>query len=166
MSWLGDALRRVRVRGLREGTVQRGRVEATEHDTKDSVERWQDYGFSAQPVDGHGLRINLAGAQFLLRLDRPAERPKLEAYEVTVWHKEGHSITLKAGGVVEVDCEVYRVKAPGGVEFDTPEVKMSGSATAAGTVTGQADVVAGDKSVLEHRHRDVQTGTDNSGTMV
>jgi len=92
------------MRGLVEGkVVQAARIEASENDAKDGAERWQDYGFAGNPVEGQGLVFHVDGHTIVVRMDRTAERPKLAAYEVALWHKEGHRITLKAGGVVEVN---------------------------------------------------------------
>lgn len=154
MSWLGNLLRRARLRGLVEGKVQRVRAEALDDDAKDEVERWQDYGFSAQPVDGQGLVINAGGHTIVLRMDRIAERPALAAYEVTVWHKEGHKVTLKAGRLVQVDCDELVVNASTRVALNTPQVTMPTSLVLAG------------KELAGHRHGGVTIGGSNTGANV
>lgn len=137
---------RTRMRGLKEGTVQRVRVEASDIDGKDDVERFQDYGFAANPVYGQGLSLHIGGHTITLRMDRLAERPQLAPYEVSVWHKEGHHVTLRNGKVVEVECATLRVNATTEVEFLTPKVKHNG-------------VEIGEK----HAHGSVLHGGDNSG---
>lgn len=176
--WLGDLLRRARIRGLVEGKVQRGRTEATEHDAKDDAERWQDYGFAAQPVEGQGLVLNVAGHTIVLRMDRIAERPQLAAYEVSIWHKEGHRVTLKAGKLVQVDCDELvinasvrteinspsvTVNASSGVALNTPLVDASDDLVIGGTGTADIDVVAAGVSLVNHPHGGVRMGTDTSG---
>jgi phage baseplate assembly protein V len=162
-------LRRARIRGLKEGQVQRGRSEATENDVKDDAERFQDYGFSGNPVDGQGLVLTVDGHTIVVRMDRLAERPQLAAYEVAVWHKEGHKITLKDGKVIQVDCDTYRVNAAVKVEFNTPLVTNSGDVTAeggvnaVGRVTGQAGVTGAGIDLEDHGHDEVEQGTDVSG---
>lgn len=126
MEWLANLIRRARLRGLVEGGVQKVRAEALEHDAKEAAERWQDYGFTANPVDGQGLVINVAGHTIVLRMDRLAERPQLAAYEVAVWHKEGHKVTLKAGGVVQVDGQELIVNASTRVVLNSPSVIVNG----------------------------------------
>lgn len=142
---LDNLLRRARLRGLQEGPVQRARAESLESDAKDDAERFQDYGFSANPVEGQGLVINVAGHTIVLRMDRLAERPRMAAYEVVVWHKEGHRITLKAGGLVEVDCTRLVVNASGQIDLNTPTTNISGALNVAGntTVGGSASVAGG-----------------------
>lgn len=148
MSWFANLLRRARIRGLAEGKVQRARAEALEDDAKDEAERWQDYGFAANPVDGQGLVINAGGHTVVIRMDRIAERPQLAAYEVAVWHRDGGRITLKAGGVVQIECTELQVTASTGVTMDTPSL-----------------VVAG-KELVDHLHSGVVSGGDNSGPNV
>lgn len=156
--WIGALLRRARMRGLREGLVQTVRVEALEHEAHDDAERWQDYGFAGNPVDGQGLKISFGGHTVVLRLDRIAERPQLAAFEVAVWHKEGHMVRLRDGGLVQVDCQRLVINASASVAINSPEVTMSGDLSAAGRASA-ADVVAtsslkvAGKEMHEHRHR-------------
>jgi phage baseplate assembly protein V len=184
---LDNLLRRARLRGLQEGQVQRARAESVESDAKDDAERFQDYGFTANPVDGQGLVINVAGHTIVLRMDRLAERPRMAAYEVAVWHKEGHRITLKAGGLVQVDCTKLVVNASGQVDINTPTTNISGvlhvggnttvggSASVAGSTSVGADLsVAGNStstgnvsgagvSLSTHTHGGVQNGNSSTG---
>lgn len=126
----------VRVRGLVEGVFQRARLESDGAHARDGALRPQDYGFAANPVDGEGLKLEVGGHTILLRVDRTAERPQLPAYEVAVWHQEGHMVRLRAGRVVQVDCDQYVVNASAGVVLNTPSVSASGSVIATGDVVG------------------------------
>ena len=168
MSLPGVFLRRARIRGLKEGRVQTARIEALENDVKDAVERWQDYGFACNAVEGQGLVINAGGHTIVLRMDRIAERPQLAAYEVSVWHKEGHNVTLRNGKVVEVNCDTFRVTAAVKVELNTPVVAMSAKATVGDTLGVTARVTAGfvtsaGKSLDGHTHNETGgvTGPNN-----
>lgn len=170
MSWL----RWVRVRGLIEGPFQKGRVEGLGEEARDASERPQDYGFAAMPVDGEGLRLEVGGHTIILRMDRTAERPQLAAFEVAVWHKEGHMVRLRAGRVVQVDCDhylvntrQYTVNASAGAAFNTPAVSASGDVTAAASVQGQTVQAAtslkvSGREVLGHNHGNVQNGAGNT----
>lgn len=179
MSMLGALLRRARIRGLVEQLVQRARVESTEHDAKEDAERFQDYGFAANPVDGQGLVLNVAGHTIVLRMDRLAERPELAAHEVTVWHKEGHRVTLKAGRLVHVECDTLQVDASVGVEINTPTLTVNAddqvalntpNVAASDTVTSptvaatSSLTVQGDE-VFEHRHFGVDRGSQYTDPM-
>lgn len=119
-------LRRARLRGLIEGLVQKVRVEATEGDTKDAAERFQDYGFAANPVDGQGLKIDVDGHTIVIRMDRLGERPQLGAHEVTVWHKEGHRLTLKAGREIHVQGARLIVDMDEAVAINAPTFTHNG----------------------------------------
>ncbi len=168
-------LRRARIRGLKEGQVQRGRSEAMENDVKDDAERFQDYGMASNPVDGQGLVLTVDGHTIIVRMDRLTERPQLAAYEVAVWHKEGHKITLRDGKLIEVDCDTLKVNAAVKVEFNTPlvtnsgshstagNVTIGGSATAVGRVTGQAGVTGAGIVLETHHHNNTQPGAGLSG---
>ncbi len=86
----------------------------------------------------------------MIRLDRIAERPQLDAFEVAVWHHEGHFVKLKAGKVVEVNCDdlivtaavsvritspTVEIDASGGVNVSTPTLAASAAITAGTNVT-------------------------------
>lgn len=186
MSWFSNLLRRARIRGLAEGKVQRGRTEALDDDAKDDAERWQDYGFAGHPGDGQGLVINADGHTVIIRMDRIAERPQLDAYEVAVWHKEGHFVKLKAGKVVELSCDdliisaavsvritspLVQVDASGSVSLNTPTVAASAAVTAgsrvdAPTMAAGSSLQVQGKEMHEHRHNGVDTGSGTSGPPV
>ncbi len=170
---LGQLLRRSRLRGLVEGLVQRVRAESLEHDAKDDAERFQDYGFTANAVDGQGLVLNVGGHTIVLRMDRLAERPQLPAYEVAVWHREGHMVRLKAGKVVQISCDhlvvdaaadvvinspSVTVNASTGVTLATPQVTATEDVTVGGTATAAVDVVAAGISLVGHTHGNVDNG--------
>ena len=176
----GVFLRRARIRKLAEGLVQSARVEALENDAKDDAERFQDYGYASNAVDGQGLVITAGGHTIVLRMDRLAERPRLAAYEVSVWHKEGHNVTLRAGKLVEVNCDTFRVNAAVKAEFNTPLLSASAQATVGATlaVTGgisgagtanlagrltASGVTADGKQLDGHTHNEtgVVTGVNN-----
>lgn len=171
-------LRWARVRTLAEaseqtGPVQSGRVEVNEAEARDGVPRPQDYGFAAQPVDGSGLRIEAGGHTIILRLDRTAERPALAAYEVCVWHKEGHRVTLKAGRVVQVDCDeyivntkTYKVSAEDGVEFNTESIQAIGATLEVDAIKAASSLKVANVEVLGHAHAVPPGGGGSSGPMV
>lgn len=123
-------LRRARMRGLKEGKIQTARIEATENDSKDAVERHQDYGFAGNPVDGEGLVLHIDGHTVIIRKDRIAERPQLAAFEVAVWHKEGHKMTFKDGKLIEVECDDFVIKAKNSIKFTTKTLTVQASTKA------------------------------------
>jgi phage gp45-like len=132
--------------------VQTVRAEALDIDAKDDAERWQDYGFSANPVEGQGLVINAGGHTVVVRMDRIAERPALAAFEVAVWHREGHMVRLRAGQVVEVNCAELRINATTRVRIDTPELDVV-----------QPSLKVGGKQHHNHTHPGVTSGPSSTG---
>ena len=164
MSWmgqLGDMLRRARLRALVDGAIGHVRAEAFGDKAHDDAERFGDYGFASHPVDGQGLILTIGGMTVVLRMDRLAERPALAAYEVALWHKEGHYVRLGAGGVVEVHGATQVViNASAGVTLNTPETTINGHLT----VTGDAQIAG--KSFVGHVHGGVASGGAVSGVPV
>lgn len=166
-----NLVRRVRIRGLIEGLVQRASLAGFDADARDQAERFQDYGFAANPVDGEGLRIEVGGHTFILRMDRLADRPRLDAYEVSVWHKDGHHVTLRSGRIVDVECDQLNIKARVGMNIETPTLALQGNQVTSGTATAQvvvgvANVTANGISFVDHNHGGVQRGlsrTDGPG---
>jgi len=156
MSMMG-LLRRALMRGLKDGGVQKVRVEVFDDQTRDGVERWQDYGFAGNPGDGQGLVIEAGGHTVVLRMDRAGERPQLDAYEVAVWHKDGHHVILKAGRQVEVVADQVTVKA---------NMRVEGDIDCTGTVNGAVDVTFAGISGKAHGHGGVESGPDISGPPV
>lgn len=187
MSWLGNLVRRARLRGLVDGKVQTVRAESLENLAHDKAERHQDYGFAGNPVDGQGLVMHLDGDTLVIRLDRLAERPGLAPLEVAVWHSEGHMVKLKAGRVVEVTCDSLIVNASADVTINTPvmtvnasdqvtlatplvsattDLDVGGDAHIAGSATADVDVASGPITLRTHKTSQVKTGSDTSGPPV
>lgn len=161
-----NLLRRVRIRGLVEGLVQKARVEGFETDGREQVERFQDYGFAANPVDGEGLRMEVGGHTIILRMDRLAERPQLAAHEVSVWHKEGHRVTLRNGRVVDINCDQLNIVASAGVSIQTPTMTLTGNQVTTGISTVNTDVVVAGSSVKNHDHGNVANGTSRTAKFI
>lgn len=159
-----NLIRWARVRGLTEGEMQSARMEGLDTHARDRAARPQDYGFAGNPVDGEALVLEFGGHTIILRQDKLADRPALAPYEVAVWHKEGHMVRLRSGRIVEVDCDRFVVNAGQDVTLNTPTVVVS-QALVAQTLTGDQDVIVAGKSTKDHRHKNTQPGTGQSGTM-
>ena len=153
-------IRRARLRGLIEGLVQRVRAESLNAVAHDDVERFQDYGFAANAVEGQGLVIEAGGHTIVVRMDRLAERPNLPSYVVAVWHKEGHSIHLKAGRIIQLDCDTLNINASAAVNINTPTVSLSNDLI----INGTSLRVNGVEHVAHH-HGGVSTGGANTANL-
>lgn len=163
-------LRRARIRNMAEGKVQNARVDIFDTNDREGAERWQDYGFAAQPGSGEGLVIQAGGHTVVLRVDRIAERPQLNQYEVSIWHKEGHRVTLSEGRCVTFEnCAKVIFNADEEVAFNSPKTRVAGDISvakgiqAAGAIASDTDLQVGDLSMKQHAHSDVQRGNDTSG---
>lgn len=128
--------RRARLRGLKEGTVQRVRAESLENQAHDDAERYQDYGFAANPVDGQGLVMHVDGHTVVVRMDRLADRPRLGAHEVSVWHKDGHKITLKSGGAIVIEGSSLDIRMSGAVDIQSAGLTHNGTNISGGHTHG------------------------------
>ena len=153
MGVLSELLRLVKITGLKDGQIQAGRIEAHSAKSHEQAARWQDYGFAAHPVEGQGLAIGVAGHTIILRMDRLAEQPALQDFEVAIWHKEGHLVRLSAGKKISIEnaTEVI-VNASASIQLNTPTVVIPGQLE----VTG--DAIIGGKSFLQHTHGGVEPG--------
>ena len=119
-------MRRARVRGLKEGSVQKARAEGLENQAHDDAERFQDYGFAGHAVDGQGLVLHVGGHTVVMRMDRLAERPQLAPLEVCVWHREGHRITLKAGKKIVIEGAALEIQMSEAVDIKSPALRHNG----------------------------------------
>ncbi len=90
-----------------EGT-QKIQVVALADETISDIERFQEYGFESYPLAeaevfigflngnrDHGIALCVHDGRY-----RPTD---LAEGEVAVYHKEGHRVLLKAGGIIEVE---------------------------------------------------------------
>lgn len=124
--------------------MQLVQVVLSEGETRDEVERPQNYGFSSVPLDGaeavvvfvggrrdHGLAIAVDDRRYRIR--------NLESGEVAVYDRTGSKIVLKANGDIEL----------------TPSsgtAKFVGDVSVTGTLTATTDVIGGGKSLKTHSH--------------
>lgn len=169
-----DSLRGMIVRGVLK-LVDSGRkmqsvqMGITAGEGKGGLEHFEPYGFTSNPAPGaEGVVVFLGGDRshgaVICLADRRFRLAGLESGEVALYSDEGDSIVFKRGRVIEVTTETYRVKtqryevvAPGGVEYTTPDMNVSGG------VAAGVDVTVGRISLKAHAHEKVQQGEDVSG---
>lgn len=164
--------------------VQRAQIEGLDGETVQALEHAEQFGFTAHPPAGsdcvvvplggktsHGIIVNTSNGAY--RVTGLAEG------EAAVYNADGAKIVLKQGRIIDVDCHVFNIKAPGGVNIDAPNVGCTQQITAAGRINGNGglaieggsgatfkgdvrqtdggyttdgDVVASGKSLVSHTH--------------
>ncbi len=113
-------------------------------ETRDDVERFQEYGFTSNPpidseavvvfvggVREHGLAIGVEDRRYRIR--------NLASGEVAVYDQTGSKIVLKSNGNIEL------VPSSG-------TTTITGDVSVSGTLTATTDVVGGGKSLKNHTH--------------
>lgn len=82
-------------------------VDVLDTETRDGVERFQQYGFTSVPEDGAEAVLLCVGGRrehaIAIAVDHREHRLKgLEGGEVALYHKDGAKVVLKASGDIEV----------------------------------------------------------------
>jgi phage baseplate assembly protein V len=122
-------------------------------ETRDEVERFQEYGFTSHPHPGaeavlvavggsrdHGIVIAVEDRRYRLR--------GLAQGEVALYSDEGDAVVLKRGRLVEVTTATLKITASAGVEMLTPLLQITGG-----------DVRADAISLKTHVHGGVEAGS-------
>lgn len=106
-------------------------VSALKGETKDNVERIQQYGITSHPHAGAQAILLCVGGNrahpVVIAVDDPRYRhTSLEAGEVCIYTDEGDTIILKRNRTVEITTENLVVKASEKVRFETPIFDVTG----------------------------------------
>ena len=176
------------------GKVQRAQIEGLDGETVQDLEHAENFGFTSNPPAGsdcvvvplggktsHGIIVTTSNGAY--RITGLAEG------ETAVYNAAGAKIILKQGRVIDMDCDILNIKAPGGVNIDAPNVDCTAQLSAAGKINGNggmavqggtgatfsgpisqtgggfetdSDVVASGKSLVGHAHTGDSGGTTSS----
>jgi phage gp45-like len=142
--------------------VQELQIEALEGETRDAVERFQNYGFTANPLAGSEAVVVFLGASrdhgvVVAVDDRRYRLKELQPGEVAIYTDQGDKIVLKRDGNIEVTASTK-------VTITSPEVEISGDLVVNGDISvPSGDVTAGSISLKTHVHGGVQTGGGVTG---
>jgi phage baseplate assembly protein V len=167
------------------GTVQKVQLQTNALETIDNIPRVAEFGLaSVPPADSDVVMVNHGGgrnnATIIGTNHQPSRPTNLKPGETMVYSEDGKSVYFTASGgiVIEakgqtvtindasnvtVNCSgVFKVVAPGGIEFDAPLVKSSGDiqdnfSTNSRTMAGMRTVYNGHNHVV----RGVQPGSSN-----
>lgn len=123
-----DNIQKVQVSGLAEETLQ-------------DVELMQHFGFTSVPPANTQAVILPIGGQtshgIVIATENGAFRVKnLQGGEVAVYDESGSSIVLKKGRLIEIDCDVLKIKAASKVDISSPLVETDQVFTAQGQING------------------------------
>ena len=150
------------------GGLQTLQLSGLADETRDEVERVQNYGMSSVPLDGATvIMVAVAGVRdhlVAVAVDDPRYRPQnLQPGEVCIYTDEGDRILLKRGRIIEIDTDQLIVKAQTKVRFETPLVESTGE------MIDKADTNTRSVSQMreqhnKHKHDKVQPGSGTSGT--
>lgn len=120
--------------------IQLAKVTLMKDETREGLERVQNFGFTSNPPDQSEVVALFVGGNrehgFVVACDHRASRKKgLQKGECAVYTDDGTYIILKKGGEVEI-------KAATKVTLDAPNVEMTGNLKVNGTLDAAAATVA------------------------
>ena len=124
--------------------VQGMQLDLLTDETRDGIERFQNYGFTSKPMEGaEAVVVFVDGRRdnglVIAVDDRRYRVVSLEDGEVAIYDSTGSVVKLKANGDISL----------------TPSsgtVAVTGDITVSGTLTATTDVVGGGKSLKNHTH--------------
>lgn len=134
---------------------------ALKGETKDKVERVQEYGFTSHPHPGaQVVFVCVAGNRdhpVAVAVDDARYRLKgLTAGEVAIYTDEGDTIILKRGNTVEITTQNLVVKASEKARFETPLLECTGDII--DNVSGSGQSMSGMRTVYNgHTHNENNT---------
>ncbi|MFP7605167.1 phage baseplate assembly protein V [Serratia quinivorans] len=135
-------------------------VQTLANETNDSVERFQNYGFSSVPPPGSEAIVVAVGGRrsgmVAIAVEDKKTRPRgLDPNDVCVYHSEGHTITLKQDGVIEIRGKAVNLVAEESCDIVSKLINFTGP------THFSEDITVKGKSVLKHIHKDGD-GADTS----
>ena len=146
---------------------QRVQVSILEGEGKDDVELFEQYGITSIPLSGAGgLALFFDGdrshAAVIMPSDKRYRPTDLKPGEVAIYTHEGARIVLKQGRIIEVECDVYRVKtkryeviAEEAVSITTGAYQLDASGTAESTGPMEMpEVIVDGIPMAKHIHRE------------
>lgn len=99
-------------------------------ETKDGVERVQQYGFTSHPLAGAQVILACLGGNrdhpVAISVDDHRHRPALQKGEVAIYMADGSNITLKTGNKIEMNTAELTVNASAKARFVTPMLEVTG----------------------------------------
>lgn len=141
------------------GGLQRCKLMVLRDEVHDGVERFQNYGFTANPPDGaEAIVVSVLGHRdhmIVIALDHRGHRlVGLAKGEAAMFSEHGQTLIMKADGSVELKCS-------GDMTIDAPNLKVTGDILDnAGTNTNTIALMR----AIFNAHIHPQSGGGNTGT--
>jgi phage gp45-like len=146
---------------VNDGTKLQGlQINLLADETRDDVERFQNYGYTSHPHPGaEAIALSITGTRdhvVVIAVDDRRYRLKgLQEGEVAMYSDEGDTIVLKRGRVIEVTAGTS-------LEVITPLAHFTGNITVDGRVDVVGDVTGEGKSLAHHTHNEQGDGAQTS----
>lgn len=124
--------------------IQQAQVNGLAGEQLQDTELFQHFGFTSNPPAGSQCLVVPLGGQTSHSVIIATENEKyritaLDSGEVAIYSMDGAYVAIKRGRIVEVDCDIYRIKckqyqvtsddfnvtASNGAAFDTPDLHSS-----------------------------------------
>ncbi|WP_443700649.1 phage baseplate assembly protein V [Pseudomonas sp.] len=145
--------------------LQSLQMRLTAGEVKDSVEHFEPYGFTSNPLPGaEGIAAFIGGDRshgvLLVVADRRYRIQEMKPGEVAIYTDEGDKVHFKRGRIIDIETETLNIKASAAVNIDTPVINQTGQIISGG------DQVAAGISQINHPHGGVAHGTAQSGPPV
>ena len=126
--------------------IQAVQIDLLSGETRDKVERFQEYGFTSVPLPGcRGIALFIGGDRshgaVIATEDNRYRKKDLEGGEVAIYTDEGDYVYFKRGRIIEI-------KAANGVIVNAPTVTVP-----------SGDVIASGISLVNHVHPGCQGGS-------
>lgn len=114
------------------GGIQVGRADLLEDESRDNLERLQDYGFTSVPLPGADAFVAFPGGNrdngVILRVDdRRYRLTGLKGGEVAIYTDEGDSIILKRNNNIEVKTLHLLINAEEDAAINTKKFELNAS---------------------------------------
>ncbi|OWY40075.1 phage baseplate protein [Xenophilus sp. AP218F] len=172
------------------GGLQLLQVSALDGETRDDVERVQDFGATSHPPAGSvPVMVAVGGSRnhlVAVAVDNEAHRPKgLSPGESATYNAHGVLFLFDEQGNATLTCKRFIVNASEGVNINTPLASFSQAATVGGLLTYKAGIngtgagtfngnfihsggrlTSNGIALDNHAHRGVQPGGGNTGLPV
>lgn len=141
--------------------LQALQMRLTAGEVKDSLEHFEPYGFTSNPLAGaEGIAAFLGGDRshgvLLVVADRRYRIQQMKPGEVAIYSDEGDKVHFKRGRIIDIETETLNIKASTAVNIETPVINQTGQ------IISDGDQIAGGVSQINHPHGGVMRGTDQS----